>query len=169
MLWRILQRQTACLSQAFHPRSSSLLPKSDKGSVIPETRAGHHYMSLMHIFALALSDPGQSKIGDTQYDKLCPKVSSEVEARTCPKYALYVPSAASLERHKKVVHQKAGAVNEVKEVSHVADEYLSCFDAVACEDSIGAVFMGSDPDKMSVYRNIFDAMQCPWTDELIFP
>ncbi|GFN85698.1 hypothetical protein PoB_001220400 [Plakobranchus ocellatus] len=67
-----------------------------------------------------------------------------------------------------------GAVNEDEEVIHISDKHLSCSDdedgeerddAVASEDKIGAAFMDSDPDKMPVYRNIFDAMQSSWTDE----
>ncbi|GFN78270.1 hypothetical protein PoB_000477600 [Plakobranchus ocellatus] len=66
------------------------------------------------------------------------------------------------------------AVSEDEEVLHAFDEHLSCSDdqdgeerndAVACEDNIDAAFMDSDPDKITVYRNIFNAMQCPLTDE----
>ncbi|GFN78855.1 hypothetical protein PoB_000536100 [Plakobranchus ocellatus] len=73
--------------------------------------------------------------------------------------ALYFPSAASMNSHKKGVHQKAGAVNENEEVLHISDEHLSCSDdedgeerddAVACENNIGAAFMDSDSDKMPV-------------------
>ncbi|GFN82488.1 hypothetical protein PoB_000899400 [Plakobranchus ocellatus] len=66
----------------------------------------------------------QNKIRDMQYDKFCPKVSNEDKARTCPKCALYFPSVASMKRHKKSVHQKAGAANEDEEVLHVSDEHL---------------------------------------------
>ncbi|GFO38144.1 hypothetical protein PoB_006464900 [Plakobranchus ocellatus] len=76
-----------------------------------------------------------------------------------------------MKRHKKCVHQKAGAVNDNEEMLYVSDEHLSCSDdedreerdgAVACEDNIGA-------DKMPVYRNIFDAMQSHWALSKSFP
>ncbi|GFN84708.1 hypothetical protein PoB_001121400 [Plakobranchus ocellatus] len=81
---------------------------------------------------------------------------------------------ASMKRHRKGVHPKAGTVNEDEEMLYVSDEHLSCSDdesreervhAVACEDNIGAAFMDSDPDKIPAYKDIFYAIQCPWGDE----
>ena len=100
-----------------------------------------------------------------QYDKFCPKVLNELDARTCPKCSLYFPSAASMKRHKKAVHQTACAVNE-DEVIHASGEHLSCSDEEDAEEVDDAgPFMNNDPHTMPVYRNIFEAMQCPWTDE----
>ncbi|GFO19807.1 hypothetical protein PoB_004631200 [Plakobranchus ocellatus] len=91
-----------------------------------------------------------------------------------PKVCIVFSLCSLYERHKKGVHQKAGAVNEDEEVIHVSDEQLSCSDAedeeerdgaVTFEDNIGATYMDSDPDNMPVSRNIFHAMQRPWTDE----
>ncbi|GFN96930.1 hypothetical protein PoB_002343600 [Plakobranchus ocellatus] len=109
-----------------------------------------------------------------KYEKFCPKVSNEIEARTRPKCVLHFPSVASMKRLLKCVHQKAGAMNEDEGMLHVSDEHLSCSededgeewdDAFSCKDNLRAALMDSDPYKMPVFRNIFDAMQCPWTDE----
>ncbi|GFO45046.1 hypothetical protein PoB_007155100 [Plakobranchus ocellatus] len=98
-------------------------------------------------------------------------VSKKYPMRLRQEYVFYPCSL--YEKHKKSVHQKAGAVNEDEKVLHVSDKHLSCSDdedgeerddAIACEGNIGAAFMDSDPDDMPVYRNIFVAMQCPWTD-----
>ncbi|GFO45954.1 hypothetical protein PoB_007245900, partial [Plakobranchus ocellatus] len=74
------------------------IAKSDKGPVISETPAGHHYMSLMKRPAPALPNPGQSKIRDMQYDKIRPKMSMRL-SKNMPKVYL-VFSLSSL-------HEKA--------------------------------------------------------------
>ena len=52
------------------------------------------------------------------------------------------------------------------EVIHASGEHLSCSDEEDAEEVDDAgPFMNNDPHTMPVYRNIFEAMQCPWTDE----
>ena len=85
----------------------------------------------------------------------------EVDARTCPECSLYFPSVASMRRHKKGVHQKCGLIDN--EVPHLSDEH-SLQEGGEEEIEISP-FIERDSNAMPVYRNIFEAMRCPWTDD----
>ena len=90
-------------------------------NVKPETPVGHQYMSLMQRLALPIPGVSASKQREVQYDKFCPKVMDEVDARTCPDCSLYFPFVASMRRHKKGVRQNCGLIDN--EVPHLSDEH----------------------------------------------
>jgi hypothetical protein len=145
-----------------------------KGPLVPDpsdVQLSDNFMTLWQRLGTTLT-PAAAAVYEPQvpYDLFCPTITKELDKRVCRSCKLYLPSKASVTRHR----QHGGCSGVLKSAADTEQEEIVAEDGIDGLDSTPTAMQDQEPQPLpdsgrnsqqnAVFRNIFDTFNIPWED-----